>query len=389
MEADFSIAIAKYDYTAEGNGELTIRRNEKLTIIDDTQPWWKVQNEKSLSGYVPSNYLTRKDSAKGKKNIIDNLKNKVLKTKQKTNDPNESISSENHSPRSSRSSGKILMIGTAKFKYIPQREDEIELNRGDQVSVLEMEHDGWCRGESNGKVGWFPFNYIQKIASESDNSASEYADPLDVMDRPIICKVRTLYPFTSQAHEELSFDKDAVLEIIDKPKDDPDWWSARKSTGEIGLVPRNYVEEIVSSVLTPGPTKPKHHSISSISSIPATSTNDVPSSPGAHEFSAKEWYHGTLTRQECESTLRRYAQDGEYLVRNSESKPGDFSLSMKAPDRIKHFKILCGNGQYVIGQRSFESMDALVLHYSKAPIYTTDAGQKMFLVKPLNKYTNE
>lgn len=59
---------------------------------------------------------------------------------------------------------------------------------------------------------------------------------------------------------------------------------------------------------------------------------------------------------------------------------------MKAPDRIKHFKILSGNGQYVIGQRSFESMDDLVAHYTKAPIYTTDTGQKMYLITPLNKY---
>ena len=58
---------------------------------------------------------------------------------------------------------------------------------------------------------------------------------------------------------------------------------------------------------------------------------------------------------------------------------------MKAPDRIKHFKILSGNDQYVIGQRSFNSVDDLVAHYGKAPIYTTDAGQKMYLMKALNK----
>merc|ERR1739842_166867 len=81
MDQEYSVAVAKYDYKAESEGELTIRKNEKLQIIDDSQPWWKVQNEKSISGYVPSNYLTRKDSVKGKKTIIDNLKNKVLKNK--------------------------------------------------------------------------------------------------------------------------------------------------------------------------------------------------------------------------------------------------------------------------------------------------------------------
>ena len=66
-------------------------------------------------------------------------------------------------------------------------------------------------------------------------------------------------------------------------------------------------------------------------------------------------------------------------------QPGDFSLSMKAPDRMKHFKITNNNGQYLVGQRTFESMEELITHYEKAPIYTTEAGQKMFLVKPISK----
>ncbi|XP_057301593.1 cytoplasmic protein NCK2-like [Hydractinia symbiolongicarpus] len=368
MEPEYSIAVAKYDYTAEADNELTIRKNEKLTVLDDSQLWWMVQNERSHSGFVPSNYLTRKDSTKGKKNIIANLTSKVLKNTKRTSiDPTESDS---QPVKLGKQGGNVLMVATAKYPYAPTRDDEIELNRGDQVMVLEMEHDGWCRGECNGKTGWFPFNYIQT------DTSPEYVSPSDIMpgvDTPIICKVRTLYKFASQSHEELSFEKDSVLEIINKPKDDPDWWQARKSNGEIGLVPRNYVEEIVSSV-TPGPVKPKH---------PVTST--VERKKSEHEFSNRDWYHGTLSRQLCESLLRNHAKEGEYLVRNSESKPGDYSLSMKVPDRIKHFKISFVNDKYVIGQRSFDSVDSLINHYIKAVIYTTDSGQKMHLEKPLSK----
>lgn len=52
---------------------------------------------------------------------------------------------------------------------------------------------------------------------------------------------------------------------------------------------------------------------------------------------------------------------------------------------MKHFMITHVNDQYVIGQRTFDTMDDLVSHYGKAPIYTTDAGQKVFLVKPISK----
>lgn len=40
------------------------------------------------------------------------------------------------------------------------------------------------------------------------------------------------------------------------------------------------------------------------------------------------WYHGTLTRVEAENLLRD-ANEGVFLVRNSESAKHDYSLSLK------------------------------------------------------------
>lgn len=385
------IAVAKYEYTAEGEGELTIKKNEKLIVLDDSQPWWKVSNEQNQTGYVPSNYMTRKDSVKGKKkgNIIETLKDKVGRSKNRSSasDPDLSATTGDiSSPKLSKSGKKVVQVAVAKFKYVPQRDDELEMNRGETILVLEMENDGWWRGENSvsSKNGWFPYNYVEK-KEEDFNRSVEYSDPQqDPVTIEILGKVRTLYPFNSQAPEELSFEKDAVLEIIEKPKDDPDWWQARKSTGESGLVPRNYVEELASSILTPGPDKPNK-----VTPIQQSSSSSTSSSPAQHEFADRDWYHGAVTRQECERRLNTYAENGEFLLRNSESKPGDYSLSMKAPDRIKHFKIGHQDaGSYVIGQRTFASMDDLIAHYQKAPIYTTDQGQKMFLTKSFNKAMN-
>ena len=343
MEAEYSVAVAKYDYKAESDGELTIRKNEKLTIIDDSQPWWKVQNEKSHSGYVPSNYLNRKDSVNKKPKFLDKIAGSLNPSKNKKRTSFEDAAvSDSQSPKLG-SKGKVLMVATAKFKYVPQRDDEIELSPGDTVQVLEIEHDGWCRGESGGKTGWFPYNYITK-SERGESGGSEYEAPENVVvDKPIICKVRTLYPFTSQSSEELSFGKDTILEVIDMPKDDPDWYQARKSSGEIGLIPRNYVETIVSPVLTPGPTKPKpslpdpsklqNNSVKSPSpsstlqhqppmSAPSADIGGVGSPGGGpggvSPFADRDWYFGNISRKEGEKLLCN--QDGEYLIRNSESK---------------------------------------------------------------------
>jgi len=43
------------------------------------------------------------------------------------------------------------------------------------------------------------------------------------------------------------------------------------------------------------------------------------------------------------------------------------------------------SGMYCIGQRKFVSLQQLVDHYQRAPIYTSQKGEKLFLIKPLNK----
>jgi len=69
---DTQFVFAKYDYTAQGNQELDMRRNERLLLIDDSKHWWRVQNSRMQTGYVPSNYVRKE-----KPSIFDSIKKKV------------------------------------------------------------------------------------------------------------------------------------------------------------------------------------------------------------------------------------------------------------------------------------------------------------------------
>ncbi|CAG2180531.1 unnamed protein product, partial [Oppiella nova] len=80
--------------------------------------------------------------------------------------------------------------------------------------------------------------------------------------------------------------------------------------------------------------------------------------------------------------LNEMADDGDFLIRDSETNAGDYSVSLKAPMRNKHFRVHYDDGIYCIGQRRFGSLDELIEHYKKAPIYTSPKGDKMFLIKP-------
>lgn len=78
------IVIAKFDYMAQQDQELDIKKNERLWLLDDSKSWWRVRNATNKTGFVPSNYVERKNSAR-KASIVKNLKDTLGKRNRSTN----------------------------------------------------------------------------------------------------------------------------------------------------------------------------------------------------------------------------------------------------------------------------------------------------------------
>jgi len=52
------IAVALYDFNADGEDELTVVEGEKLEVLErDGDEWWKCRNAKGYEGVVPAQYL--------------------------------------------------------------------------------------------------------------------------------------------------------------------------------------------------------------------------------------------------------------------------------------------------------------------------------------------
>ena len=225
----------------------------------------------------------------------------------------------------------IADVCYAKYNYRPKRGDELELRKGDKVFVKMKEKDGWWQGESNGKWGWFPCNYVD---TDGNTSSPDYVYPDDVLPayqdlcRDALCTVRTLYPFESQSNEELSFDEGIILDVIEKPKDDPDWWKARTMRGEIGLVPRNYVREI--------------NSYLSGSSL----TLNGRGFKTECSFVNADWFHGALSRKDCQDLLMNYGMVGDFLLRDSETKVRQTNEISKQSEEIRVMNISCSTSKY-------------------------------------------
>ena len=51
-------ATVLYDFTADGDDEMTVHEGEILYVLErDTDEWWKCRNAQGDEGVVPANYL--------------------------------------------------------------------------------------------------------------------------------------------------------------------------------------------------------------------------------------------------------------------------------------------------------------------------------------------
>ncbi|XP_063809860.1 cytoplasmic protein NCK2 isoform X1 [Pseudophryne corroboree] len=374
------IVIAKWDYMAQQDQELDIKKNERLWLLDDSKTWWRVRNTANKTGYVPSNYVERKNSLK-KGSLVKNLKDTLGlgKTKRKTStrDASPTPSTDAEYSSNGTNTDRIYDLNVpayVKFAYVAERDDELSLVKGSRVIVMEKCSDGWWRGTHNGQVGWFPSNYVVEEVDEATADSPSFlslrkrASISNGQNFKIIHVVQTLYPFSSVTEEELNFEKGEIMDVIEKPENDPEWWKCKNSSGQIGLVPKNYVV-----ILTDGPSLNSSH----VHHISYTG----PACIG--RFAGKGWYYGGITRHQAECALNERGMEGDFLIRDSESSPSDFSISLKASGKNKHFKVQLVDNVYCIGQRRFKSMDELVQHYKKAPIFTSEHGDKLYLVRAL------
>ncbi|MEQ2164427.1 Cytoplasmic protein nck2, partial [Goodea atripinnis] len=206
-----------------------------------------------------------------------------------------------------------------KFAYTAEREDELTLVKGSRVIVMEKCSDGWWRGSQAGRVGWFPSNYVQEELTgvddrEGDSSRGYLGGSQGTLlangragDQGVVLHlVQTLYPFSSVTEEELNFEKGEIMEVIEKPENDPEWWRCKNSRGIVGLVPKNYV-----MVLDEQPGLP-----SSTSSSPQ---NRFVAPARSGRFAGRDWYYGNITRHQAECILNERGEEGDFLIRDSES----------------------------------------------------------------------
>lgn len=102
------------------------------------------------------------------------------------------------------------------------------------------------------------------------------------------------------------------------------------------------------------------------------------------EPTTERWFHGNLSGKEAERLILERGKNGSFLVRESQSKPGDFVLSVRTEDKVTHVMIRWHENKYDVGGgQKFNNLCDLIEHYKRNPMVET-CGTVVHLRQPFN-----
>ncbi|XP_057223512.1 tyrosine-protein kinase Fer isoform X2 [Malurus melanocephalus] len=95
----------------------------------------------------------------------------------------------------------------------------------------------------------------------------------------------------------------------------------------------------------------------------------------------QDWYHGAIPRIEAQELLK---QQGDFLVRESHGKPGEYVLSVFSDGQRRHFIIQYADNQYRFEGTGFPTIPQLIEHhYTTKQVITKKSG--VVLLNPVVK----
>ncbi|KAK7111867.1 dual adapter for phosphotyrosine and 3-phosphotyrosine and 3-phosphoinositide-like [Littorina saxatilis] len=107
------------------------------------------------------------------------------------------------------------------------------------------------------------------------------------------------------------------------------------------------------------------------------------------DIESLDWFHPNLTRHTAESILLQNGQDGTYLLRPSSKGGGEYALSVKFDNSVKHFNIVWTGANITFGHGTFRSIGDFVEHFKNKPLIGTESSQLVLLKVPYPRDVQE
>ncbi|XP_027532384.1 sorbin and SH3 domain-containing protein 2 isoform X10 [Neopelma chrysocephalum] len=159
-------AVAKYNFSADTNVELSLRKGDRVILLKRVDQNWyegKIPGT-NRQGIFPVSYVEviKKNASKS----VDDYPDPPI--------PQSYSSDRIHHLSSTKPQRPLLSHENihgggepfqALYNYTPRNEDELELREGDVIDVMEKCDDGWFVGTSRRTkfFGTFPGNYVKRL----------------------------------------------------------------------------------------------------------------------------------------------------------------------------------------------------------------------------------
>ncbi|XP_040087581.1 SH3 domain-containing protein 21 isoform X4 [Oryx dammah] len=148
---------ANFNYTPEQADELQLQAGEIVEVIKEIEDGWWLGKKNGQLGAFPSNFVELLDSGPPSLGNPD-IPSVILGPQR----PPKLSSLTYDSPPDYLQTVSYPETYRVLFDYHPEAPDELALRRGDEVKVLRKvtEDKGWWEGESQGRRGLFPDNFV-------------------------------------------------------------------------------------------------------------------------------------------------------------------------------------------------------------------------------------
>nr|XP_026496919.1 uncharacterized protein LOC113401289 isoform X1 [Vanessa tameamea] len=151
------------------------------------------------------------------------------------------------------------IIAKALYTFNGQTARELSFRKGDIINVRKQIDSNWYEGEVHGKIGLFPYNYVELLKGDGVQTLKKSA--------VIEGRARAKFDFIAQTNLELPLKKGEVVVLTRRI--DHNWWEGRNGN-KTGIFPDSYV----TILQEPSQSKPEPH--------PILNTGKPVASPAAH-----------------------------------------------------------------------------------------------------------
>ncbi|XP_070809761.1 SHC-transforming protein 4 [Pituophis catenifer annectens] len=96
----------------------------------------------------------------------------------------------------------------------------------------------------------------------------------------------------------------------------------------------------------------------------------------------EECYHGKISRRQAETLLRN---NGDFLVRESTTSPGQYVLSGLQGGQVKHLLLVDPEGKVRTKDHTFDNVDHLIRYHMENKLPIISSGSELRLCQPVRK----